>query len=112
MTEVPIYIYIYKLGKLAEGAVLCTMDVVGLYSNIPQGEGLASIYKFLETRENKPISSDTLAELTEIVLKNNIFEFDEKTFKQKRGTAIGTKFAPPYAILYMADLEEKLLEIF
>ena len=66
----------------------------------------------METREDKQISSDTLAELAEIVLKNNIFEFDEKTFKQKRGTAIGTKFAPPYAILYMADLEEKLLEIF
>ena len=88
------------------------MDVVGLYPNISHGKGLASLYKFLETRENKQISSDTLAELAEIVLKNNIFEFDEKTFKQKRGTAIGTKFAPPYAILYMADLQEKLLEIF
>ena len=66
----------------------------------------------METRENKQISSDTLAELAEIVLKNNIFEFDEKTFKQKRGTDIGTKFVPPYAILYMADLEKKLLEIF
>ena len=66
----------------------------------------------METSENKQISSETVAELVEIVLKNNIFEFDEKTFKQKRGTAIGTKFAPPYAILYMADLEEKLLEIF
>ena len=103
---------IKKIGKLPEGAILCTMDVVGLYPNIPHGEGLASLYKFLETRENKQISSDTLAELAEIVLKNNIFEFDEKTFKQKRGTAIGTKFAPPYAILFMADLEEKLLGIF
>ena len=37
--------------------------------------------------------------------------FDEKTFKQKRGTAIGTKFAPPYAILFMANLEEKMLEV-
>ena len=66
----------------------------------------------MKTRENKQISSDTLAELAEIVLKNNIFEFDEKTFKQKCGTAIGTKFAPPYAILYVAGLKEKLLEIF
>ena len=32
-------------------------------------------------RDNKQISSDTLIELVEIVLKNNIFEFDEKTFK-------------------------------
>ena len=58
-----------KIGKLPEGATLCTMDVVGLYPNIPHGEGLASLYKFLETRENKQILSDTLAELAEIVLK-------------------------------------------
>ena len=35
--------------------------------------------------------SDTLGELAEVVLKNNIFEFDEKTFKQKCGTTIKTK---------------------
>ena len=63
----------------------------------------------MELRDNKQISSDTLVELAEIVLKNNIFQFDEKTFKQVRGTAIGTKFAPPYAILFMADLDEKIL---
>ena len=104
--------FLNKIKKLPEGTILCTMDVVGLYPNIPRGEGLASLYKFLESRDNKQISSDTLAELAEIALKNNIFEFDEKTFKQKRGTAIGTKFAPPYAILFTADLEEKMLEIF
>ena len=43
------------------------------------------------------------------MFKNNIFQFDEKTFKQVRRTAIGTKFAPPYAILFMTDLEEKIL---
>ena len=63
----------------------------------------------MELRDNKQISTDTPVELAEIVLKNNIFQFDEKTFKQVRGTAIGTKFAPPYAILFMADLEEKIL---
>ena len=63
----------------------------------------------MELRDNKQILSNTLLELAEIVLKNNIFQFDEKTFKQVRGTAIGTKFAPPYAILFMADLQEKIL---
>ena len=103
---------IKKLGSLPNGAILCTMDVVGLYPNIPHGEGLDSLRRFSETRDNKQISSDTLTELAEVVLKNNIFEFDEKTFKQKRGTTIGTKFAPPYAILFMANLEEKMLESF
>ena len=56
---------IKKIVKLSEGAILCTMDVSGLYPNIPHGEGLAPLYKFLETRENKQISSDNLAELAE-----------------------------------------------
>ena len=30
---------------------------------------------------------------------------------QVRGTAIGTKLAPPYAISFMADLEEKILSV-
>ena len=62
--------------------------------------------------DNKQISSDTLTELAEVVFKNNIFEFDKKTFKQKRGTAIVTKFAPPYAILFMEDFKKKMLESF
>ena len=79
---------IKKIGKLPEGAILCTIDVVGLYPNIPHGEGLVFLYKFLETRENNQISIDILAELAEIVLKNNIFKLDGKTFKEKCGIAI------------------------
>ena len=52
----------------------------------------------------------SLVELAELVLKNNIFNFNERTLKQKRGTAIGRKFAPPYSILFMTELEEKILE--
>ena len=50
-----------KIGKLPEGEIFCTMDVVGLYPNIPRGEVFASLCKFLRTRENKQILSDTLA---------------------------------------------------
>ena len=101
-----------SLGKLPQRAILCATDVVGLYSNIMYSEGLTSLQRFLELKDNKQISSDILIELAEIVLNNNIFEFDEKTFRQVRGKAIGTKFAPPYAILFIADLEEKLLSTF
>ena len=101
-----------NLGKLPQGAILCISDIVGLYPNIPHSESLNSLRRFFELRDNKQISSDTLIELPEIVLKNNFFEYDQKTFKQVRGTAIGTKFAPPYAILFMANLEEKILNAF
>ena len=44
---------IKKLGSLPDGAKLSTMDVFGLYPNIPNGEGLVSLRKFFETRDNK-----------------------------------------------------------
>ena len=50
-----------------------------------------------------------LCDLAEVVLKNNSFKFVEKTLNQKRGSAIGTKFVPPYGILFMAELEEEIL---
>ena len=43
------------------------------------------------------------------MLKNNVFTFGKKTLKQIRGTAIGTMFAPPYSILFMAEWEEEIL---
>ena len=41
---------IKSLGQLPEGAILCTIDVVGLYPNIPHEEGLASLRKILYGR--------------------------------------------------------------
>ena len=43
-------------------------------------------------------------------MENNVFEFDGRVYRQKLGTAIGTKFAPAFANLFMADLEKKLLD--
>ena len=87
------------------------MDVVGLYPNIPRDKGLSALRKRLNERDKKGVSTDTLVEFVELILKNNIFNFNEKTLKQKTGTAIGAKFALPYSILFMPELEEKLLEI-
>ena len=55
----------------------------------------------------KYISSDKLCDLVEVVLKNNIFKIGKKTLKQKGGTAIGTKFAPPHNVLFLTELERK-----
>ena len=40
-------------------------------------------------------------------VKNNILTVEKKTLKQKQRTAIGNKFAPPYSILFMAELKER-----
>ena len=86
------------------------MDVVGLYPNIPHEEGLPGLRKRLKMGKEQYVSIDTITGLAEVVFKNTIFTFRKKTLKQKRGTAIGTKFAPPYSILFMAELEEKIIK--
>ena len=96
------------LGQLPKRTILCTIDV-GLYPNIPHDEGLAFLKDFLDGSVDKQVTTDTLIELAELVLKNNIFEFFDKSYKQIRGPTIGTKFAPPYSVLLMAALEEKIL---
>ena len=93
---------IRELVQLPEGTILFMINVVGLYPNIPHDEGLAFLKDFLESRVEKLVTTDTLIKLAELVFQNSIFEFSDKTYKQIRGTTTGTKFAPPYAVLFMA----------
>ena len=95
------------LGELPESTILCTTDVADLYPSIPHDEGLEALRVSLDSREDKSVSTSSLVELAEVVLKNNFFEFNGSYFQQLRGTAIIC--APSYAILFLAALEEKLL---
>ena len=56
------------------------------------------------------MSTESLIELAEFVLRNDYFEFNDRFKKKKEGTTIGTKFAPPHAIIFMVALEEEILE--
>ena len=98
------------LGNIPENAILCSVDVVGLYPSIPHDEGLEVLKKSLDKREDIKISTETLLELASLVLKNNYFEFNGEHFLQNQGTAIGTKMAPSYAILFMDDFETRFLQ--
>ena len=69
-------------GEIPPNAVLLTIDVSALYTNIPTGEGLDALADFLEARKDKSIPSDFIVKLMEKVLKLDIFEYDEKLFKQ------------------------------
>ena len=49
-------------------------------------------------------------DLTCIILENNYFEFDGRIFQQKLGTAMGTKFVPAFADIFMAKLERRFIQ--
>ena len=48
--------------------------------------------------------------MAEFILKNNFFEFNGEVKRQKSGTAIGTKFIPPYACIFMDEVETEFLK--
>ena len=98
-----------RLRDLPDDFLLCTIDVVGLYSNITHKEELKAIRKALDKRVDQTISTDSLTLLAECVLENNIFENNMKSFKQLHWTVIGTKFTSPYASLCMGYREDKIL---
>ena len=62
------------------------------------------------TQPEQPIP-EVLTELIDIVLKNNVFEFNNNYYLQIQGTAMGTKMAPVYANLFMGKVEEQLIEL-
>ena len=90
-----------KIDKIPDNVLLNTADVGGLYLSIPQSTGLNSIKKVLQDRVNKQIPTIDLVKMAECVLSNNCFKFSEKVFLQISGTAVGKKFAPRYACIYV-----------
>ena len=101
---------IRKVENIPENVILVTADVVGLYPNIPHNAGLKALTNMLEAREHKAVSTNDLVKMVRFVLENNYFEFNGDVKKQFSGTAIGTKFAPPYACILMDELETKFLQ--
>ena len=51
-----------------------------------------------------------LLNLVKLILESNNFEFNERVYRQKLGTAIGTKFVPLFANIFMGSFERSFLE--
>ena len=96
---------IKTLGFIPDNAILATADIVGLYPSIGYHASLITLKEALDKRLLKKITTHNLIKMAEIVLSNNFFEFNSGTFQKISGTAIGTKFALPYAFIYMDQVE-------
>ena len=85
-------------------------NVVGFYPSSPHSEGLDILKKQYENYRNKKVSTEDIVKMADFVLENNLFEFDSKFYKQISGTAIVTKFASPYACIFMDHIETEFLK--
>lgn len=87
------------------------MDVDSLYTNIDIPAGLRAVQKTFNKYPDDLRPDRELLQLLEINLTRNDFEFNGEYFLQIKGTAMGKKFAPAYANIFMANWEEEVLAL-
>lgn len=105
------YDFINKIKNLniPTHAFLFTMDVESLYTNIVTAEGIKAVRDVFQKHYDKTRPDKEILQLLEINLTKNDFEFDNKFYLQIKGTAMGKRFAPAYADIFMASWEEAAL---
>lgn len=99
-----------KSTKITENSLLVTMDVESMYTNIDHESGLAAVEKAFNDNPDPKRPDQQILDLLELSLKNNDFQFNNETFLQTKGTAMGKKYAPSYANIFMAKFETEALK--
>ena len=95
-----------NVSDLPNNTMLVTLNVCSLYTNISHSNGLSALNNKLPNNQTTSI----ILQLTKFILEHNHFKFQDKHYLQIKGTAMGTPMAPQYANIFMAHLEERILE--
>ncbi|XP_065445349.1 uncharacterized protein LOC135982467 isoform X2 [Chrysemys picta bellii] len=94
-----------NLDTCVENSCHYILDVEALYTNIPHEDGLQAVRNSIPDEA----TASLVAELCDFVLTHNHFRFGDNLYLQVSGTAMGTRMAPQYANIFMADLEQRFL---
>lgn len=93
-----------KKGLFKSSTLFCTFDIRNLFTMLPQEEALEILIEFLETygyTKVKGIDLGTIKELASIVLKENVFVYQKKIYRQTTGGAMGSSFTLTLANIFM-----------
>lgn len=91
-------------GSLRSTTLFCTFDIHNLYSMLPQDQALDILIKFLQSHGYAKIDHIdlvTIKQLASIVLKENVFVYNKKFYKQTTGGAMGSSFTLTLANIFM-----------
>lgn len=103
------FVHKVKSLTLTEPCFLFSMDVESLYTNIDTTKGMEAVEQILQKYPDPRRPDKILLELLHINLTCNDFEFDKSFYLQTKGTAMGKRFSPAYANIYMANWETSVL---
>ena len=93
--------HLSQIPALPLNSILVTADVVSLYTNIPQSEGIDTTCEFIQRNrdllpEYAP-STQVFRLILHHILLHSHFTFNTRHFIQTFGTAIGCRMAAPFA---------------
>ena len=101
----------YPSHILPAGTILFSVDVTNLYGNIPYQEAIDSAKQLLDTHHQSinmfGLNISDVTSLLEHCLSNNHLQFGDKFYRQTSGIAMGSRVAPPLAIIFMNSLERQ-----
>lgn len=105
------FINFIEKRKVPNNAILVSMDVTSLYTNIPQEEGINTVCKAYEAfyKNDTPIPTNSLRGLLRLILQENSFQFNGRNYLQTHGTAMGTKVAVAFANIFMSAVETEII---
>ena len=108
------YDFIDKLKdfNLPDNILLVTGDVTSLYTNMNIERSINCVRKAFNNYPDIHRPDEYIIKLLEISMKNNDFEFHGKNYLQIMGTAMGKRFAPALANLYLLDFDEQAMNEF
>ena len=94
-----------------DDAILVTVDITSLYPSIPQAQCLNIIYEELHThRHLLTFDPNLIIQLLHVNINNNYFTFNNFTFQQVKGTAMGAPFSPTIANIFMSIMLQDFLK--
>ncbi|CAF5154366.1 unnamed protein product, partial [Rotaria sp. Silwood1] len=112
-TEVIKQLHEWSKRDIRQETLICTMDVMDLYTMISQTEGIMSIKKLLDYFKIKKIGNikaEAIIRLCRFVIQNNYFSYNGKYFHQVRGGAMGSPLTLTIANCYMYFYERDIVK--
>ena len=99
--------------QLPESTLLVTLDVVGMYTNIPQDEAISACASVLSNADPNLYSlkippENLITELLTLIIKRNCFTFNGKFYLQTMGVAMGSESSPEIADITFHLLENRI----
>lgn len=91
-------------------SLFVTFDVTSLYTNMNLNRSIAVVKQFFKLYPDDTRPDELLLQALENILKHSDFEFNNETFIQTTGIAMGKRFAPSLANLYLTHLDDIILE--